>query len=475
MVARFAWRLYGGGGTWITTLALASSPLVLAFARIAIFDAMTSFFMVWALVSFYRAVEGEATESAPGRLRRVLLSPAALAWLAMALGVLTKGPVAFASPLLVALPYALWRRRPGALWSTPGVAAFVVLVGSWTAYVASRVPGYFEYVFVSETGNRLTTTDLGNSGSTWSVVPALVGGALPWSLVALAAWIAVLWVERVGRTGSERRKLSAGADPSVLYLLLWLAMPIVFFALSHPKRLQYLLPAMPAIALLLAAASVRRPLPPAALRLAAGVLIVLGAALVVAGTGVWDVLARLDDGLAGVGRRTALALGVLFLLAPGIAAWLARARPMAALVALALFGVLMSLVILPMLVRVAELRSSAGLARVILRDCPAAPVVGIDVLPTSLPFYLGHPVGLASASGSPFPSTHVKEGWNELAANGSGEPLFTLAWWRDLPQRSVIVIERDAQAEVLGAGEHGYALLGVDRRHAAYGRGCRGS
>ena len=69
-----------------------SMPLTIAFARTVIFDSALAFFITAALIAFY-------------------LERPSVAWAAMALGVITKGPVALAIPLMVAIPYAVWRKR----------------------------------------------------------------------------------------------------------------------------------------------------------------------------------------------------------------------------------------------------------------------------------------------------------------------------------------------------------------------------
>src|SRR5437762_273454 len=86
-----------------------SMPLTIAFARTVIFDSALSLFITAALISLYLAVENEDGRSplAVGRTkktangqRRTANRWTAVAWAAMALGVITKGPVAIAIPLV---------------------------------------------------------------------------------------------------------------------------------------------------------------------------------------------------------------------------------------------------------------------------------------------------------------------------------------------------------------------------------------
>lgn len=462
LLAWFSRRLYGAGAAWLAAVVWATSPLVLAYARIAIFDAMLTFFLVLALMLFYEAIEAKAGDGAGGASSRRY---AALAWGAVALGILTKGPVALVVPLMVVLPYALWRRRAAALWSWVGVGGLAVVVAAWVTYVASRVPGYLEYVAITETWGRLGSTELGNTSPVWTFLPVLIGGALPWSVVA--AWS---WIPRRGRRPTAPDAHSSTRP--LVFLVLWLVVPTLFFSFAQPKRLQYMLPVVPAIALLLAAAAAKRTVTPGALRAGAATLMVPGGALLAAGAGAWDVLAKLEEGVAAPARAAALALGLLFLLAPAAGAWLARRRPTAATLALALPGLLLPVVVFPVLVRVSEVRSSRDLAREITARCPDAPVVGVEATPTSLPFYLGRPIGLASNTGRPFGSHYVEVHWDSIAVGGDGEPLFTRSWWDDLPQRAVVVFKGRDQAQSLGAELQGFELLASGRVYAAWGRGC---
>ena len=82
----------------MAAIAYLAMPLTIVFARTVIFDSALAFFIVLATIAFHEAVET--------REKRWTL----LAWAAIGAGVLTKGPVAIALPLFVAIPYAVWSR-----------------------------------------------------------------------------------------------------------------------------------------------------------------------------------------------------------------------------------------------------------------------------------------------------------------------------------------------------------------------------
>ena len=457
LVGAFAVRLFGRSAAAPAALALASTPLVTAYAGIAIFDATMALLVTGALMAGYQAVEewgGDA--SARRRAGRWSL----LAWLGVVLGILTKGPVALALPLLVLLPWALWRRRARALWSPAGCALLGLAIVPWLASLEAREPGYLRYVLVTETWGRVSSDALDRGAPPWYYLPYLLAGAAPWSVAVTAAWS-----RRAGRPSAR--------DPRVAFLLLWLLGPLALFTLSESKRVHYLLPLLPPLALLLAAcwrdaAAGRR-----ARGAAAGALLGLGAVLLLAALVLAPRSRELDPQLAAPARATALGFAALCLVAGGLGA-LWRGSPERGLLGLAGPLLLMAPVALPLLRPLAADRSASALASRIEAACPGAPVIGIDVLPTSLPFYLRRPVGLASPSGRAFPSTYVERHWARFAAapRGPGAPLFSTAPWPPLPSRSVLVARRRDQGAELAATSHGFAPLGGDASRALFGRGC---
>ena len=88
LVAWFARRRWGADAGWLAALALATMPMPLAYARAAIFDSTLSLCTTAAILCFF--------EERP-----------VLAWVAMGVGALTKGPVALLVPLATILPWAL--------------------------------------------------------------------------------------------------------------------------------------------------------------------------------------------------------------------------------------------------------------------------------------------------------------------------------------------------------------------------------
>src|SRR4029079_2221795 len=180
------------------------------------------------------------------------------AWMAIGFGVITKGPVAIAVPLLVAIPFA--GRKIGRLFPILGLVLFAAVIAPWLWAISRAVPDFLHYVLVVETTQRLTTGALKRTGPPWDLIPHLLGRGPPWPFVLFGQML-------------DRR------DRGILYLLLWIAVPLLFFSLSQSKRPQYILPLMPAVALLGARVwcDARR-----GVRIAAAAMAILGAACIAA-------------------------------------------------------------------------------------------------------------------------------------------------------------------------------------------------
>jgi 4-amino-4-deoxy-L-arabinose transferase-like glycosyltransferase len=159
-----------------------------------------------------------------------------LAGLALGLSVLTKGLEGVA---IVGLGYGLYLLLTRALtWRLVMRGVLVVAVAAlvalpWYLAMNAREPGYLRYYFFDRHLLGFATDTQRHSGQPWwFYVPVLIGGGLPW----------LLFVRR-----------PAGAPAPHTLLWTWLAGAVVLLSLSQSKAVTYLLPAMPAIAIMAAA------------------------------------------------------------------------------------------------------------------------------------------------------------------------------------------------------------------------------
>ena len=162
-------------------------------------------------------------------------------YVGMALATITKGPVGFILPLLVALIYLVlqrdWKKMKEMKLLT-GMLLFIVLVLSW--YLPAVLKG--GQVYLNET---LFKHSLNRYAGGWSHVRPFYyyfynfpAQFLPWTIFLPGAV-----VYGFSRENSTKRK-------PFLLLFAWFAVIFLFFSLSKGKRELYLLPLYPAASLM---------------------------------------------------------------------------------------------------------------------------------------------------------------------------------------------------------------------------------
>src|SRR5258706_6327539 len=113
--------------------------------------------------------------------------PATLFFVSAGIGTITKGPVALAAPLLVAIAWALIRRRPGMLKSLgwlQGLLLYAAIVVPWLVMVESRNPGYLRYAIIGENLERMTSNRFETSRPFYFYAKVILPCLFPWILYA---------------------------------------------------------------------------------------------------------------------------------------------------------------------------------------------------------------------------------------------------------------------------------------------------
>ena len=170
-----------------------------------------------------------------------------LAAMGLGAGFLMKGPVGVVIPLLVLLPILMIERRSIALTPIDLVLGFVLMIAialPW--YVVMWLTHGNEYLqsfFVGDNYERFATSRFNDPRPWWFYLPVVAGGLLPWTPLTL------VWLGPI--TQFLRRKRDVHAID--LRLLLWAALPLIFYSLSVGKQPRYVLPVLPPLAILLAA------------------------------------------------------------------------------------------------------------------------------------------------------------------------------------------------------------------------------
>ena len=179
-----------------------------------------------------------------------------LLFIGLGLGLLAKGPIAV---VLSALPISLWMLLTGnikAAWQrlpwVKGLLVTLAIAAPWYVMAEIRTPGFWEYFFIGEHWKRFTVT--GWAGDKYGTAHATQRGAI-W-LFAVAAsmpWPALLPLLWLGR----KKSLATQPHPPspsnfTLYLSVWAVAPCLFFTLSGNILWTYVLPGLPAMAVLAA-------------------------------------------------------------------------------------------------------------------------------------------------------------------------------------------------------------------------------
>jgi hypothetical protein len=114
------------------------------------------------------------------------------------------------------------------------IAALVAL--PWYLAMNTREPEYLRYYFVDRhLLGFATDTQRHGERPWWFYLPLVLGGAFPW----------IVWIR-----GTSAKGLSRGGPATLLWT--WLAGALVVLSLSGSKAVTYVLPVMPAIAILAA-------------------------------------------------------------------------------------------------------------------------------------------------------------------------------------------------------------------------------
>ena len=226
-------RLEGKRAALVSISMLASSSLFLSFSRMAMSDMLLTLCVSVSLACFIFTLSEQGPPSK------------ALVWLgyvALGLGVLVKGPVAVAlvgAPISLEMAFRRSRAAVKKLRLPAGLVLFLLIAAPYFLVVYARAgSGPLRFFFLGENLQRFTGHVYGGSGRpVWYELAAFFSDFAPWSLLVLVA----LWF-------NWRRRADTSNAPRLVHL--WFVVTILLFSLSSFKLDYYLLPAMPAAALI---------------------------------------------------------------------------------------------------------------------------------------------------------------------------------------------------------------------------------
>ncbi|MBM4124497.1 MAG: glycosyltransferase family 39 protein [Nitrospira sp.] len=232
---------------------------IVAIGRLALTDSTLIFFTTLSLFGFWLGLHGE------GRTRQAIW----LFYLGMAVGMLTKGPVGIAVPLLAAVPYLTLTRRWGQFWQKgfplAGLVLLLALALPWYAAMFSIHGARYGASAQADTIGRFLGAMEGHSGTLLFYLPILLFGFFPWSgFLPVALYQAFKsWRDRLRVMRDEHLRPTPHSSPVThhpspitdeleLFAAIWLVGVLLFFSLSATRLPHYIGPLYPAAAILAA-------------------------------------------------------------------------------------------------------------------------------------------------------------------------------------------------------------------------------
>lgn len=228
-----------GLGFW-TALATSSTLAIIVFSRAASFDIVLTMTITWSLASFF------LHELDRNHRQKLLLG----FYLFIGLSLLAKGFIGLVIPIAVAVAYYILRRQPperktvlSFLWGLP---LALIVAAAWYAPVIVRhgQPFIDQFIWQHQFA-RYVSNNYRHPGPVYYYLAILVPLTLPWTAFLIGGLARALsWVWRPA---------SADEDPAkklVALSFVWLLFPLVFFTFSSSKLPGYILPSLPAAALL---------------------------------------------------------------------------------------------------------------------------------------------------------------------------------------------------------------------------------
>ncbi|MBG79251.1 MAG: hypothetical protein CMJ39_00900 [Phycisphaerae bacterium] len=224
---------------WLAGLSLLTMLGSVIGGTVATLDAMFTGALVGAITFFYMA-----WTSPPGAAR--------FGWQILfggfcGLSFLIKGFLGLAIPTMVIAPFLLWMWRWRDIFLMPWIPMLAagLVIAPWAIAVHLADGDFWHYFFWVEHIHRFTGgAEAQHPEPFWFFGPVLLAMAFPWTFAGILA------IAGLGRRSLE--------EPWLRFALCWLFIPLIFFSISSGKLPTYIMPCLPAVALLMAVGLLER-------------------------------------------------------------------------------------------------------------------------------------------------------------------------------------------------------------------------
>jgi 4-amino-4-deoxy-L-arabinose transferase-like glycosyltransferase len=235
-VLKLGTRLYDPVRARFAAAMTGSMLLYVLMGQLTTLDMLLSTWLTIAIAAFCLA-QSDRSNNAAGTRQWMLVC-----WAAMGLATLTKGLIGILIPGSILVLYTLLQRD----WSTwrhlhmgKGLLLLGALVVPWFVLVERAYPGAFDFLIIREHFQRYLTKMHDRYEPWWFFIEIIVAGTLPWLPQVVRAYATGWRANRAhGQFDAER--------------VLWITAVFIvaFFSLSDSKLGPYVLPVLPALALL---------------------------------------------------------------------------------------------------------------------------------------------------------------------------------------------------------------------------------
>ena len=219
---------------FLAAIASVLSIYFLAYSHAAVTDMTLTLFTTLSLFCFYLWIHGDLQSET----RKALCHYGFFVFSALAF--LTKGLIGIVFPLGIAMVYMSvtdgWKGMTR-VFSMKGIMLLLLISLPWfIAQLAINGQDFFYQFFIKHHFKRYMGVISGHKGPLYYYIPALMIGIFPW----------------VSFLPSGIRNAWKGKDRCQIFALTWFAFIFVFFSFSTTKLPNYILPALPAITILIA-------------------------------------------------------------------------------------------------------------------------------------------------------------------------------------------------------------------------------